>query len=252
MEGGPTLIKRLQSGFENAVVVVIGGTGGIGNAVCRHCAELGAIVVSGSRSVIPSLHPDTSWRSITLDITEPASIRRFFDCIQDEFGRIDILVNTAGHSIQLPNRELQALTDPIITDMLQVNLGATLTLCREAESLLRRGREPVIINVSSIAANTGGGSNMAYAAAKAGVDTLAKSLARALAPDIRVVNVSPSALDTPFARGRSEVFLETTANASALKRIASLDEVATAILCAARLLTATTGAVIPVDAGRSL
>jgi len=66
------------------------------------------------------------------------------------------------------------------------------------------------------------------------------------------VNVSPSALDTNFARNRKDDFINATINASALKRLASLEEVATAVICAARLLTATTGTTLYVDAGRHL
>jgi len=93
---------------------------------------------------------------------------------------------------------------------------------------------------------------MVYAASKAALDTISKSIARALAPKVRVVNLAPSALDTDFVRNRNSDFIDATIKASALKRLATIEEIATSVICAARLLTATTGSTIFVDAGRHL
>lgn len=246
------IVRRLTEGFDGAVVVIIGATGGIGTEVARQAGQLGARLVCASRSGRRPEIAEPVAACHALDVRDTASIRAFAGAIEREFGRIDVLVNTAGVSWQLPPNDLSALTDEIIDEVLASNARAPLVLTRELAPLLKQGHDPVLVQVSSIAAVTGGGSNVAYAAAKAGLDTMARAFARALAPAGRVVNVSPSALETPFARGRGEEFVASTTRQSALKRLASLEEVAAAILCAARVLTATTGTVINVDAGRAL
>ena len=236
----------LEKGFNGAIVVVIGGNGGIGSEVVKQCRELGATVIVGSRT------PTNVDNHFSIDICAIDSIRAFTSKIKEKYGRIDILVNTAGLSYQLPAGRLDLLSDEIIDDVMSSNARAPLILMREMADLLKAGNNPVIINLSSIAAQTGGGSNIAYAASKAALDTASKAIARTLAPEVRVVNISPSALDTDFVRNRKDDFIEATINASALKRLATTTEVATAVICAARLLTATTGTTILVDAGRHL
>ncbi|MBL4836555.1 MAG: SDR family oxidoreductase [Kordiimonadaceae bacterium] len=250
----PYILNLLTSGFKDAVVVVIGGKGGIGSQVVKQAKELGATVIVGSRT---ATKPDTSDAVIAdayipIDICDTASIQKFAATLQEKYGRIDILVNTAGLSYQIPPNNLELLTDEMLTEVLDTNAKAPLVIMRELAGLLQAGQDPVIVNLSSIAAHTGGGSNLAYAASKAALDTASKAIARALAPKVRVVNISPSALDTDFVRNRNSGFIDATIKASALKRLASTTEVATAVLCAARLLTATTGTNIFVDAGRHL
>jgi 3-oxoacyl-[acyl-carrier protein] reductase len=241
----------LEDGFRDAVVVVVGGRGGIGSEVVRLAAELGAKVAIASRSGADTADLPVD-AGFTLDVTDNDSIRAFCRAIEARYGRVDVFVNTAGSSHQVPAERIDLLDDALIEQVLAENARAPLLLMREMAPLLRKGRDPVIVNLSSIAAQTGGGSNMAYAAAKAALETASRAMARALAPAVRVVTVAPSALETGFVRGRGADYLHKTAGASALKRLASLREVAVAVLCAARLLTATTGSCIEVDAGRHL
>lgn len=251
MQDDPPILSLLRHGLRDAVVVIVGGTGGIGNAVATQALALGARIIRGARTA-----PDNAGdgRDITLpiDVTDSASIKAFAAAVEDRAGRIDILVNSAGLSFQVPPGRLDLLTDDIVDAVLDSNARGALLVMRDMAPLLRRGTNPVIVNISSIAARTGGGSNIAYAGAKAALDTMTIGMAKALAPQIRVLNISPSALETDFVRDRKPDFLEATAAASALKRLASLEEVATAVLVAARLLTASTGISIPVDAGRHL
>jgi len=247
-----TIVNQLRAGFEDAIVVVIGGTGGIGGLVVQQAVELGAQVIVGARSIASEKIPEGVSDSFAIDISDANSIRAFRRTLKDQYGRVDVLVNTAGYSYQLPPKRLDLLSDEIIDEVMGVNARGPLIVMREMAELLKLGNDPALINLSSITATTGGGSNIAYAASKAAIDTASKAIARALAPKVRVVNISPSALDTNFARNRNDDFIDATINASALKRLASLEEVATAVICAARLLTATTGTTVYVDAGRHL
>ncbi|GIK50259.1 MAG: SDR family oxidoreductase [Hyphomonadaceae bacterium] len=252
----PRLIAALQNGFQNAVIVVAGGMGGIGKAVCDQAAQLGACVIAASRSGAELDKAELPSRgqiaTAKLDVTEPASIRAFADWLKTEAGCLDILVNSAGLTRSVPLGELAHLDDALIDLVTAANHTGVLRLVRDLYPLLRAGHAPVIVNISSVAARTGIGSNIAYVGAKAAVDAISVSLAKALAPSIRVVSIAPSALETDFAKGRPQDFFDKTLRATPLKRLASVDEVADAVLCAARLLPMTTGAVITVDGGRSL
>jgi 3-oxoacyl-[acyl-carrier protein] reductase len=110
----------------------------------------------------------------------------------------------------------------------------------------------VIVNVSSLAAVTGTGSSIIYGASKAALDTMGMSLARVLAPEVRVVSVSPSAVATDFVPGRSREAVERQAATSPLKRVTEADDVALAILGAITHLRFTTGTAILVDGGKHL
>ena len=110
----------------------------------------------------------------------------------------------------------------------------------------------MIVNISSIAALTAMGSNVIYCASKAAVDNMTKSLARALAPKIRVVSVAPGVVDNDFIRSMDPRWLEEQVGRTPLKRLAAPEEVASAVIAAIKHLTFTTGSIIPVDGGRPL
>jgi len=118
--------------------------------------------------------------------------------------------------------------------------------------LLKDSGNGLIVSVSSIAGMTGLGSSIAYGAAKAGIDVMTKSLARVLAPEVRVLGVSPGAVDTSFVPGRGADFNARAAATTPLKRVAQAEDVAAAILACATHLTFSTGTTLVVDGGRAL
>lgn len=248
-----TLVDLLR-GFSGARVVVVGGSGGVGAAVVAQACDLGARVVTASRQGAADWSAPDQGHSVhaRIDLTDPASIHNFVQRAALELGAIDILVTAAGITQSVPITDLDGLDDALIDAVFQSNAMGPLRLARDLAPLLRTGTDPVFVNVSSVAARTGQGSNIAYGAAKAAMDTAMISLAKALAPDVRTVSIAPSALDTPFARGRGPEFITRTVAATPLGRLASVTEVANAVLAAARLLTATTGVTIYVDGGRHL
>lgn len=247
-------LAELLRGFAGARVIVVGGSGGIGAAVVAQACDLGARVVSASRQGSADWLAPARGHAVhaQLDLTDAASIRDFVKRTATQFGGVDILVTTAGVTRSVALADLPALDDGLIGEVFEANAIGPLRLARDLAPLLRAGCDPVFVNVSSVAARTGLGSNIAYGAAKAAMDTAMVSLAKALAPTVRTVSVAPSALDTPFARGRGPDFIARTIAATPLARMASVTEVANAVLAAARLLTATTGATIFVDGGRHL
>jgi len=252
-----TAADLLSNGFRDAVVLVIGGRGGIGSEVVRQAEALGARIIIGSSSVAQDPSNcgslEGSGRAIVrCDLSSPRSVREFADTLAKITDRIDVLVNTAGSSVQVPLKRLDLLDDTLIDEVFETNAQGLLRLIRDCVPLMKAGCDPVIVNVGSVAARTGVGSNLAYVGAKAAMDAVSVGLAKALAPQIRVVTVAPSALDTGFVRGRGADFIEKTIASTPLARLASVEEVASAIICAARVLTATTGTVIYVDGGRHL
>src|SRR5207237_9489253 len=118
--------------------------------------------------------------------------------------------------------------------------------------LLKQGGEGLLANVSSIAAITSNGSNLAYVGAKAALDAAGDGLARALAPEIRVVSVSPGVVESGFVPGRGAEFNAKTAASTPLRRVGQPDDVAAAIESLATTMRFVTGTRIVIDGGRHL
>jgi 3-oxoacyl-[acyl-carrier protein] reductase len=254
-DGAVDPVTLLQQGFHDAVVVVMGGRGDIGAAVAAQAASLGARVVAASRR---PADPARAHRpapgdvaEVQVDVTDSKSVEHFVAALDDWFGRVDVLVNSAGTTTSIPAAEPSLLTDDIVREVFESNAMAPLRVVRESLPLLRAGKDPVVVHVSSVAARTGQGSNTAYSGAKAAVDAMVIAWAKALAP-IRFVNVAPSALANDFVPGRDPSFLDRTVAATPLGRLATAGEIASAILVAARCLTMTTGVTIAADGGRHL
>ena len=147
---------------------------------------------------------------------------------------------------------MEGLTDDLIDEVLQANFRGVFASIRAFEPMLRSSGDGLVVNVSSIAGFTGVGSNLAYVAAKAGLDIVSESLAKVLAPSIRVLCVSPGVVDSGFVPGRGADFNEKTGISTPLKRIGAPDDVAAAIEACATLLRFSTGTKIVIDGGRHL
>jgi len=118
--------------------------------------------------------------------------------------------------------------------------------------LLKSTGSALVVNISSIAGVTGMGSNVAYCASKAALDCMTKSLARALAPEIRVISVSPGLVDTEFVKNLDQKWRDEQAARTPLRRLARPDEVGAAVVAVASTLKYTNGCIIALDGGRPL
>jgi NAD(P)-dependent dehydrogenase (short-subunit alcohol dehydrogenase family) len=190
--------------------------------------------------------------AIAVEISDSATLKAAADAVAQRLGRADILVNSAGYTKPVPIADLDALSDELIDDMLKVNFRGVLATIRAFAPLLKASGDGLVVNISSIAAFTGVGSNLAYIAAKAGLDAVGDALARALAPQVRVLSVSPGVVDSGFVPGRGADFNAKAAATVPLRRIGTPDDVAAAVQACATTLRYATGTRIVVDGGRHL
>lgn len=247
-----------MTALKGQVAVVTGGGGGIGSAVCRRLAAAGASVIitwhsdqTKAESVAASL-PGSGHLIIQSAVDDSAAQAKLAQAITDSYGRLDILVNNAGITRPVPHADLDGLDDALIDRIFRVNWRGAFASIRSLKPLLMADEGGVIINISSIAGRTGVGSNVAYCASKAAMDTMTRALARALAPHIRVLSVSPGWVNGEYAqRMPREVMAEQEAK-TPLGRIAEAEDVAEAVYAAIVHLRFSTGDIIPVDGGRPL
>lgn len=246
---------------DGKVVLVVGGAGSIGAVAASKFAELGARIAISHRDVpeeaaaaakvIRSL-PGEGHAALVADVSRTETLQALRSDIERRFGRLDVLINAAGFTKPVPHADLEGLDDDLIDRMFAVNWRGQFATIRTFVPLLKASGDGLIVSISSIAGTNGIGSSIAYCAAKAGIDVMTKSLARVLAPEVRVLAVAPGVVDTSFVPGRGADFNAKTAATTPLKRIASADDIASAILACATQLGFATGTTFVVDGGRSL
>jgi 3-oxoacyl-[acyl-carrier protein] reductase len=243
------------------VAVVTGGTGGIGRAICRALAGAGYAVVVGygksarEANALADQLTGAGHVALPAPVTHSGGLASLAAAVRESYGRCDVLVNCAGTTRFVSHGDLEGLDDALIDQILATNVRGSFAPLRALLPLLRESPHPggaVVINISSIAAGTAMGSNVMYCASKAAVDNMTHSLARALAPQVRVLSVSPGLVDTDFVKSLDPKWRDEQAARTPLGRLAAPEEVAAAVLVAVRDLTFTTGCVLAVDGGRPL
>lgn len=246
--------------LDGKVAVIAGGLGAIGYASAQRLAALGASCVllhrhdddAEARAAALPHAQDQRHSALRADIVDSASLQAAAESVQASHGRCDILVNSAGHTRPVPAADLDGLTDALIDELLQANFRGVFATIRAFAPLLKASGDGLIVNVSSISGFTGVGSNLAYVAAKAGLDVVGDALAKVLAPAVRVVSVSPGAVESSFVAGRGEDFANKMAATTPLGRIGLPQDVAATVEALATTLRFVTGTRIVVDGGRHL
>ncbi|HXF16872.1 MAG TPA: SDR family oxidoreductase [Burkholderiales bacterium] len=244
--------------LQDHVAVIVGGSGAIGSAICRHFAEAGAICVvtynngeRAARDLVATL-PGDGHSAAHIAVDDSDALRALATDVENTHGRTDVLVNCAGITRFVQHSDLDALDDRLIDDIFRVNWRGPFAAVRAFRTLLAARGDGLVINISSIAGVTAMGSNVAYCASKAALDSMTKSLARALAPAIRVVSVSPGLVDTDFVKNLDQKWRDEQAARTPLKRLATADEIGAAALAVVLHLQYSTGCIIPIDGGRPL
>jgi 3-oxoacyl-[acyl-carrier protein] reductase len=249
---------RNDMSLTGKVAIVTGGSSGIGAAAVRMLAQAGAEVVVGynkgedrAQQLIKQL-PGDNHAAMQIMLEDSETSRRAAEDVRKTYGRADILINSAGFTRPVPHADIEAMDDALMDSMLIANVRGPFSVIRAFVPLLRESGDGVIVNVSSISGFTGSGSSVAYCAAKAALDTMTLSLARVLGPQIRIMCVSPGAVETDFVAGRDRAALEKVAQSTPLKAVVQPEDVARTVLACVTHLKVTTGARIVCDGGRFL
>lgn len=158
------------SSLAGKVAVITGGSSGIGAASVRLLAAAGARVVVGynrgaerAAALIGEV-PGNGHKAMHLPLEDTAQIRKVAATVREEFGRVDILVNSAGFTRMVPHHDLEALDDDLIDAVLTANVRGPFATIRAFVPLLRESGDGVIVNISSGAAQHGTGSSIIYGA----------------------------------------------------------------------------------------
>lgn len=191
------------------VCIVTGASSGIGAATALHFAQRGHNVVVNYASQaegaerVAELCRAAGAEALVVraDVADDAQCRALAEQVRQRFGRADALVNSAGITTKFADlKDLDALSAADFEAIYRVNVIGTFQMCRAIAPLMKGTPAPGIVNISSMGGRMGTGSSIAYAASKGAVNTLTLSLARALAPAIRVNAILPGMVDGAWLR----------------------------------------------------
>lgn len=245
------------------VALITGGGTGVGAATAKLLAQRGwSVAVNYSRSADAAQATAEACRSTGADaVALRASVEQDADCrrlVQEtvaRFGRLDLLVNSAGATQITSFLDLQSQNAEDIQRVFAVNAIGPYQMGRAAQEPLRASGRGAIVNVSSIAGVTGSGSSIAYVLSKAALNTLTLSLARLFAPHIRVNAVLPGMIDTDWFTSKGvgaetfEVLKQRFKENSALEQISTAEDIAAGVVYAGVDATRMTGQFLTIDAG---
>jgi len=239
------------------VVIITGSSSGIGAASARELARRGwRVVVNYSRSAADAekvARECADAIAVQADVTQDADCRRLVQAALDKWGRLDALVNNAGATKFVPHAELDGLSAEDFQRIHATNVIGPFQMCRAAAAELKQARGAVV-NVSSLASRVATGSSIAYAASKAALNTVSMSLARVLAPEVRVNVIAPGFVDTPwmvagYGAERYARLRDTYASIAPLKSVCRPEDVAEAVAWLVEAGAQVTGQILYVDGG---
>lgn len=248
-------------GSGKAAIITGGGTG-VGKATALRLAKEGCnVLVNYSRSKEEAEETAKEIRAHGLkciayqaDVADDAACRAMVAAAEKEFRRVDILVNSAGATKFIAADDLEAVTDEVWLRLYQVNVLGPFHCIRAVKEPMLRAGGGAIVNVSSVAARTANGSSIAYCCTKAALDNLTVSMARTLAPSIRVNGVAPGLITSRWVaqnlgQAAWEKTLKTYEEKTPLGRVCSPDDVAAAIMSFITGSPLITGQTLVVDGG---
>ena len=189
----------MQDRMTGGVAIVTGGATGIGAATARLLAARGVrpvINYATSRDAAEALASETGGIAVQADVGDDAQCRALAAAAIDAFGRVDFLVNNAGKTKFANHEDLDALSGEDFLDIYRLNTVGAFQMIRACAPAMREGPMSAVVNIASVAGLHGNGSSVAYAASKGALITLTQSMARVLAPAIRVNAVAPGYVGT--------------------------------------------------------
>ena len=253
-------------GLKGQVALVTGSAAGVGSATARLFASKGCnVVINYTRSIDDAKTTEAACQAegvetllVQADVGNDEDCRRMVAETMNKWGRVDALVNNAGTTKYVPHDDLEGLTPEDFEHIFRVNVFGLYQMTRAVTPHMKAAGHGAIVNVSSIAGVYGQGSSIAYAGSKGAVNTMTYSLARALAPEIRINAICPG-----FIQGRwQEAGMGGTENyeakiaqvekATPLQRANTPEDIAEAILWFVEGAKWVTGETLLVDAGSHL
>jgi len=244
--------------LKDQVAIVTGAGTGMGRAIAERFAAEGAKVLVNYRAskdaaeevVVGIREKGGEAEAYQASVAADAEARKMADYVEQRWGRLDVLVNNAGWSKVTPHHQLEDLTDEIWDRTLNTNLRGAFYATRAAVPLMRKSGGGSVINNTSASAWSAAGSSIVYSASKAAMVNMTKSLARVLAPEIRVNAIAPGLVHTRFAGWPQSAF-DDAPKRSPLKKIVTAEEVAAVVLFLAADATAITAETILIDGGKT-
>jgi len=247
--------------FENKVILITGGASGIGKAMARlFCLEGGTVLIAdinefaGKAAAEDLKGKGHSVHFFQCDLSKKESIRRLVDSVEPEYSRLDVLCNNAGVELDAPFEETK---ESDWDRLFEVNVKGMFLLSQFSLPLLRKGKDPAVVNTGSISGLVGWPASTAYCSSKGAVVMLTKQMAVDLAKDgIRVNCICPGTTNTAMidrliggAENREQLEAEIK-RMHLLGRFAAPKEIAAAVIfLASEEASFITGAILPVDGG---
>lgn len=247
---------------DRKVAIVTGSATGVGAAVAIMLAERGCnVVINYTRSKDEAEETAASCRAkgvdtivFQADVADDDACRAMVKAAADKWGRIDYLVNNAARTKFNPFPKLEGVTKQDFLDIYAVNVVGAYQMVRAVTPYMKKQGKGAIVNDSSIGGVTGIASSIPYAASKAALNLMTKSLAHVLAPEIRINAVVPGMIQTRWLKGglgdqQYEALLKTQGEQLPLKRVATAEDIAKVLVWFLTDADLITGETLIVDSG---
>ena len=241
--------------IKGKVALITGGGTGVGKGVALRLAKEGAnICINYAHSEKEAYEAKAEVEALGVkcnvykaDVSNDEEDKAMIEAILKDFGQLDILVNNAGRTHFVQHSDLDGMKSEYFDDIFALNVKGTFFMCRAAAEALKKSHG-VIINITSIAGVTGLGSSIAYAASKAAEISITKSLARVLAPEVRVIGVAPGIVLTRWVDGHAD-HIDKLAGETPLQKVAEPADIAQTVYALIAHADFVTGQNLIVDGG---
>lgn len=187
------------------------------------------------------------------DVSQNEEVVEMLRKVEDHFGRLDLVVNSAGTTHFIDHTDLDAMDEAKWDSILAVNTKGPFFVIRAAIPLLQQSGNAAVVNISSAAALSGSGSSIAYCASKGALNTMTKSLAKAFAPQIRINAVCPGPIDSTWLRqGMTEKEIDERVSVIPIPELIQPNDVADTVVYLALESSKSTGQILVLDGGRTM
>ena len=247
---------------DRKVAIVTGSATGVGAAAAIMLAERGCnVVINYTRSKTEAEETASACRSkgadaivFQADVSDDDACRAMVKAAADKWGRIDYLINNAARTKFNPFPNLEGVNKQDFLDIYAVNVVGAYQMVRAVAPYMKKQGQGAIVNDSSIGGVTGIASSIPYAASKAALNLMTKSLAHVLAPEIRINAVVPGMIQTRWLKGglgdeQYEALIRTQGAQLPLKRVATAEDIAKVLVWFLTDADLITGETLIVDSG---